>query len=253
MHFGFGKHSGRKRRSGGSSVSGTSLDPSSLLWTFNRSVPSASMRRMPTTLRWSPPLVRSSLDGRVSFASIRWRRQRRFFRHFPQFASSGCFFDGVSQVCFFEPSWPLLCFYGDFGYFDFGFGELGDDWQGLTAPEMSGIWQAGNLSEVNSPDANPPDDTGIAEGNSPLRHGAGLAARSEDWDLGQGIFVLVLHNGARLPVTDYWADDGYLEFVSPDGIRGHVPLEALDLETTVERNGARGLPFVLRSTAAKNR
>jgi hypothetical protein len=255
LHFGFWKHSGPKAGSGGFSSSDTSTALPSRLRSFNRAVRSAHISRMPTTLLWSPPLVRSGLDRRVSFASSGWRRHRRFFQRFPQFASSGCFFNSVSQVCFFEPLWPLLCFYGDFGYFDFGFGGLdfGGDQQGLTESQMPGMWQAGNLSEMNPPDANSSDETGTAKGNLPMRLGAGLSAPPEDWQLGKGVFVLVLNNGARIAVTDYWAADSYLEFVSPDGTRGHVPLEALDLENTVERNGVRGLPFVLRSTAATNR
>src|SRR6266478_9515423 len=46
---------------------------------------------------------------------------------------------------------------------------------------------------------------------------------------------------------DYWLADGYLEYVSLDSTRGHVPLEALDLQATVTENSRHGLPFVLRS------
>jgi len=61
----------------------------------------------------------------------------------------------------------------------------------------------------------------------------------------------VLHNGTTQRVTDYWTADGYLEYVSPDGTRSHVPLDALDLQGTVLRNAPRGLAFVLRSTPAR--
>ena len=54
-------------------------------------------------------------------------------------------------------------------------------------------------------------------------------------------------------MTDYWIADGYLEYISPDGTRSHIPLEALDLQNTVIKNTPRGLPFVLRSAPAQNR
>ena len=54
-------------------------------------------------------------------------------------------------------------------------------------------------------------------------------------------------------VTDYWIADGYLEYISPDGTRRHIPLEALDLQNTVIQNAPRGLPFVLRFAPAQNR
>jgi hypothetical protein len=31
-------------------------------------------------------------------------------------------------------------------------------------------------------------------------------------------------------VTDYWLDDGYVEFVSDDSVPSHIPLDALDLQ-----------------------
>jgi hypothetical protein len=63
----------------------------------------------------------------------------------------------------------------------------------------------------------------------------------------------VLNNGTSYAVTDYWIADGYLEYISPDGTRSHIPLEALDLQNTVVQNAPRGLPFVLRSAPAQNR
>jgi hypothetical protein len=63
----------------------------------------------------------------------------------------------------------------------------------------------------------------------------------------------VLHNGVSHAVTDYWVADGYLEYISPNGTRNHVPLDALDLQNTVMRNATRGLSFVLRFAPAQNR
>jgi len=179
------------------------------------------------------------------------RRHRGFFfNRFPQFSSSGCFLNGVTQVCFFEPFLPLLCFSGDFDpfYSGFGFGgdslDLGDDLnsQGLMQSEMSAIPLTANPSD---------DDT--AEGNSSARPGATLGAATEDQALGKGVFLLVLNNGTSHAVTDYWVADGYLEYITPDGTRSHILLEALDLQNTVIQSAPRSLPFVLRSTPAQNR
>jgi hypothetical protein len=173
-----------------------------------------------------------------------------FFNRFPRFSSSGCFLNGVTQVCFFEPFLPLFSCSGDFDGFYSGFGLAGDSLdlegnlnsQGPTRREMSAI----------SPPANPPDDD-TAKVSSLGRPGATLGAASEQPVLGKGVFLLVLNNGTSAAVTEYWVADGYLEYISPDGTRGHVPLEVLDLQSTVTQNTPRGLPFVLRFAPARNR
>jgi len=174
---------------------------------------------------------------------------RGFFRNrFPCASSSGCFFNGITEVCFFEPLLPLLSFSEDFDLFYPGFGfdgdspDLGDDSEEPTQLEMSAI-----LPPTNSWG----DDT--SEGNSSVPPGATLGATTEDRDVGNGVFLLVLKNGTSHAVTDYWVADGNLEYVSPDGAHGHIPLEALDLQNTVVRNAPRGRRFVLRSTPAQNR
>ncbi len=154
----------------------------------------------------------------------------------------------MTQVCFYEPFLPLLSFFGYFDPFYSGFSrdslDLGDDLnsQRLTQSEMSAI----------PPTVNPSDDD-TAEGNSSVRPGATLGAATEDWAVGKGVFLLVLNNGTSQAVTDYWVADGYLEYISSDGTRSHIPLEALDLQNTVIQNAPRGLPFVLRSAQAQNR
>jgi len=242
-HFGwlhFGKHSGRK---GASSGSDTSAHLPSLVWNFDPPMVSPSIRRMPSTLLWSQPLLRADPNGRVSIVSSQARHHpKSFFHRFPQRSSSGCFFNGVSQICFFEPFWPLFCSFGEFDPFYFspriweGSPDFADDSEALTQPEMSAMSQ--------------PDDS--AEGNAPVRARGEPGAATEDWDLDKGVFVLVLNNSSSHVVKDYWAADGYLEYITPDGTRSHIPLEALDLKGTVVRNEARGLPFVLRSAPAQN-
>ena len=248
LPVGFGKHSARHAGLGASSTSDPSPHLPSQRWSPTPArMP--SILRIPSTLLWSPPLFPLRPDRQVSFVSSTVRRHPGFlFNRFPRFSSSGCFLNGVTRVCFFEPFLPRLSFSGDFGPFYSGFGgdslDLGDDLnsQGPMQWEMSAI-----PSPVN------PSDDDTAEGNSSVRPGATLGAATEQQALGKGVFLLVLNNGTSHAVTDYWVADGYLEYISPDGTRSHVPLEALDLQNTVIQNAPRGLPFVLRSTPAQNR
>jgi len=207
-----------------------------------------SIPRIPSTLLWSPPLFPPRPDGKVSFVSSRVRPHRGFFfNRFPRFSSSGCFFNGVTQVCFFEPFLPLLSCCGSDPYY-FGFGgdslDLGDELnsQGPLRSEMSAVPPAAN-----------PSDNDTAERNSLGSLGATLGAVTEDQTVSKGVFLLVLNNGTSDAATDYWVADGYLEYISPDGTRSHIPLEALDLQNTVTQNAPRGLPFVLRSARGQNR
>jgi hypothetical protein len=178
------------------------------------------------------------------------RHRGLFFTRFRRFSSSGCFLNGVTQVCFFEPFLPLLCFSGCFDpfYSAFGFGGDSLDLGDVNSP---GPMQS-EMSAIPVPPANPSDDD-TAERNSSVRPGATLGAATEDLALGKGVFLLVLNNGTSHAVTDYWVADGYLEYISPDGTRSHIPLEALDLQNTVTQNAPRGLPFVLRPAPAQNR
>jgi hypothetical protein len=187
---------------------------------------------------WAPP----RLEHGVPFISVFRRSQNvRFHRHRP-FTSSGCLFNGMAQICFFEPFLPLVGF-AYFGYGDSFEGEWdnGGDLSGMDEAEMTGA------TLPVPPEENPPS----ANENSAAWDAAARADASKDRDLGNDVFVLVLRNGTTHPVTNYWALDGYLEYVSPDGTRSHVPLDALDLESTVVRNEVRGLPFVLRTTAER--
>jgi len=155
----------------------------------------------------------------------------------------------VTQVCFFEPFLPLLSCYGGFNLFysDFGLGgdslDLGGDLNSQGSPQ----WEMSATPPVTNPWQ---DDT--TDVNSSASPGTALGAMTEG-QLSKGVFLLVLNNGTSHAVTDYWVSDGYLEYISPDGTRSHIPLEALDLQRTVTENAPRGLQFVLRSTPAQNR
>ena len=250
LPFGLGKHSAR--HAGFGAPSGSDSPPhlaSQLLNPTPARMP--SVPRIPPTLLWSPTLFQRHAGGQFSFVSSSVRTRRGFFfNRLRRFSSSGCFLNAVTQVCFFEPFLPLLSCSGDFYPFYSGFGfagdslDLGDDLssQGPMQSEMFAI----------PPGADSLDDD-TAEGNSSVRAGAALGAATEERALAKGAFLLVLNNGARHAVTDYWVADGYLEYISTNGTRSHIPLDALDLQNTVMLNAPRGVPFVLRFAPAQNR
>jgi hypothetical protein len=249
LHFWPEKHSGRHPGFGVSSVSDTSPHLTSHLGNIPRPARLPPSPRILPTLLWSPPLFPHRPDVTVSFVFSHLRRRRGFFFcSFPRFSSSGCFFNGVSQVCFFEPFLPLLSFSGDFDPYYSGFGFRGDSLD--LGDEFSAQKHMQSEMSAVSPPVNPSDDE-TAEGNSSVRPGATLA--TEEQALGKGVFLLVLKNDTSHAVTDYWVADGYLEYISADGTRGHIPLEALDLQKTVTQNAPRSLPFVLRFAPAQNR
>ena len=112
----------------------------------------------------------------------------------------------------------------------------------MDQADMSGI------SEPVNPVNESPSDENLAAANTKAQ----AEAAAQDWDLSPNVLVLVLHNGTTQLAKSYWAADGYLEYITPDGIRSHIPLDALDLQSTVVRNERRGVSFVLRSTPAGN-
>ncbi|MGD1079303.1 MAG: hypothetical protein ABR881_13360 [Candidatus Sulfotelmatobacter sp.] len=250
LRLGFGKRSARHAGLGTASASDISPRGPLHLWNIPAGTRMPATARIPSTLL-SPPLFPRRPDGQVSFVSSAGRRHRGvFFNRYRRFYSSGCFLNGVTQFCCFEPFLPLLSFSGYFDFFDSGFGfggdslDPGDELNSQGPPQ----WEASAIP----PTANPSDDD-TAEGNSSANPGTALGAVTEGQALGSGVFLLVLNNGTSHAVTDYWVADGYLEYISPDGIRSHIPLDALNLQQTVTQNAPRGHPFVLRSTPAQNR
>lgn len=199
---------------------------------------------------WSPPVLRPGRDGRVSFATFRQHPQRNFrYRRFRRFPYSGCSFNGISQVCYFEPFLPL-CFGLDFGY-----GYFGGDWSDMDGGDGSGMDDgATGLGQPDMSEIAPAENSSYFDFSENAANSApppAVTAPPEDWNLGPGVFVLVLRDGVSRPVTDYWVADGYLEYIRPDGTRSHIPLDSLDLESTVKRNAPRGLKFVLREAPAQ--
>jgi hypothetical protein len=244
-HFGFGKHSAGNPGFGTANTSNISAGGPSRLWNIPPGgvLPTA---RIPPTLI-SSPLFPHRARGEASFvSSLKYRHRGLYFNRYRRFPASGCFLNGATQVCFFEPLLPLLSCYGGFNllYSGFDFGgeplDLGGDLNSQGPPQ----WDMA----ATQPD-NPSDET--AEANSPSGP-APVPDASLGQDLGRRVFLLVLNNGSSHLVADYWVSDGYLEYISTDGSRSHIPLDALDLQRTVTENAPRGLPFVLRSMPAQN-
>jgi hypothetical protein len=165
-------------------------------------------------------------------SNSRFRPHRQYlyggFRHF---RGSGCYFNGFTQVCAFEPAWPLF-FSAGFDWFPFGFGW--DD----------GSWDDSNAA-VSEDMITVPDES--ADAGNPSNEAVVPAQPLRGQNLDPKFFLLILKNGSDLVVTDYWLADGYIEYVGQDGAQGHIPVDALDLQETVRNNSARGLSFVLRT------
>ena len=208
----------------------------------------------PIPLRPAWRLFPPPFAGNGLLLSPEFRRRRSFFFGRSRcFHSSGCFFNGFTQVCFFEPAFPLFFFSGFdpflFGFpFDSNYPDTADDLSTLDTMQakiatnpMAGLVDA---------------DTSAAEGqNSRNQRSGTVDAASEAAELAdaKGLFLLILKNGTSRLVKDYWLDDGYVEFVTDDSARSHIPVDALDLQKTVTENSARGLPFVLRSAPEDSR
>lgn len=230
-HWGW-LHFGRKRSSPNREVPGNMANgvrPPDVIGSRNRlrTIPSTYIRTIPLHSLLSSPAERFSI-----YAPLR-HRPDYFLRGFRRFPGSGCFFNGFNQVCFFEPAWPLL-------FFSAGFDWVPIDWgSGNDSADASEGFGSTDMMAAPSPEAEAPAAGQNDSGSSaqPIR----------GQDLDPRLFLLILRNGDDRMVTDYWLADGYIEYVSRDGTRSHIPVDALDLQETVRNNAARGLSFVLRS------
>ena len=189
-----------------------------------------------------------------------------FFGGFRFFTPSNCFFNGFSEFCFFEPVQPV--FFSPFGFSPFigtpGFAPF------LSRMEFGSMSSFGfgdnfNFLEVmrqGIPASVPTEGTVGANTFEPVREnsqsdtGAKGAVREENpsnVEAGKPPVLLVLKNGTNHEVTDYWLAEGYLEYITRDGARSQVPLDALDVQKTVDENSQRGVAFVLRSAPSDSR
>lgn len=192
-------------------------------------------QRVPSTYIQSVPLHPVTPLSNSRLASSSRFQPNDSFGDFRRFHNSGCSFNGFNQVCFFEPAWPLLWFSAGFGWFPFDWGP-GDDSSADTTDALG----SADIAAAPAPDSE------ASENVTNNTIGSGQPIRGADLDA--HFFLLILKNGAERVVTDYWLSEGYIEYVSRDGSRSHVPVDALDLGETVRNNSARGLSFVLRST-----
>lgn len=225
-HWGW-LHFGSRKPSGGDGV------PDYIANEFRSAEMIGSANHLPSTYIRTVPLrsMLPSPDERFSTYD-HFRRDPGFISHaYRRFPGSSCFFNGFNQLCFFEPGWSLLWFSAGFDWFPFDWG-YGDDSGDTSEPAD----YTNMMSE--------PIDSGAEE---PASNSAPPPRAILGLDLDPRFFLLILKNGAEHVVTDYWLTDGYIEYVSRDGSRSHVPVDALDLEGTVRNNAARGLSFVLRS------
>jgi hypothetical protein len=200
----------------------------------SHSLPTTYIRTLPLRSLLSSPNERFSTDHP-------FRHRPGFFdRGFRRFPGSGCVFNGY-QVCFFEPAWSLLYFSAGFDWFPLDWGFGGDD--GYT--DNNGY--ASDATDSTDMMTAPPMDSEAEQSANATNYSMVSPQPLRGLDLDPRFFLLILKNGAERVVTDYWLSDSYIEYVSRDGSRSHVPVDALDLGETVRNNSARGLRFVLRS------
>ena len=149
LHLGFGNRAARRAgRLGTVGTPDTShhLPPDLVKGaTLVRAASWVSIHPAPARPLWFPVLFPPRFVGNSFFFSSRFRpRPSFFFGRFPCFRASGCFFNGLTQVCFFEPALPLFFFSSGFDSFLSGFGFSGDslgisdDFNSLTARGVSG-------------------------------------------------------------------------------------------------------------------
>jgi hypothetical protein len=164
LHFG-----SRNRVSRGSGVLDTSSTPNASHRLPTRpakgttpvaAVPSAYTR--PISLRPAWRLFPPHFSSNGLLLSQEFRRRRSlFFGRSPCFHSSGCFFNGFTQVCFFEPALPLFFFSGfDPFLFEFPFDTNYPD----TTDDLGSV-DTMQPEIAPNPMARPADaDTSAAEG-----------------------------------------------------------------------------------------
>jgi hypothetical protein len=237
-HFGW-LHVNFRNRAAHRSATANVSDASLAHW--GESTRSMPVHPLPSTLIRTIPLESSRFVTRREPSSSSWirHRLRRCFARFPYPQSSGCYFNGFNQVCFFEPLLPILFSSSYFGLQDYGFdGDAMDQSRELASTDTVSITDAPNTESENPPSMPPASDE--------------PPSGFQDKGLDPRFFLLILKNGTEQVVTDYWVADGYIEYVSRDGSRSHIPIEALDLQATVTENSYRGLSFSLRSVPQQN-
>lgn len=61
------------------------------------------------------------------------------------------------------------------------------------------------------------------------------------------VTLLQLKNGWMYGLTDYWVDGDKLHYVTNYGGKNSVPLDQIDLATTIRLNSERGVEFSLHT------
>ena len=70
---------------------------------------------------------------------------------------------------------------------------------------------------------------------------------TDDAERNRPITLLQLKNGWMYGLTDYWVEDNNLHYITNYGGKNSVPLEQIDLGTTIRLNSERGIEFSLHT------
>lgn len=72
-------------------------------------------------------------------------------------------------------------------------------------------------------------------------------AESSTYGSDHTITLLQLKNGWMYGLTDYWVEGGNLHYVTNYGGKNSIPLDQIDLATTIRLNSERGVEFALHT------
>jgi len=119
---------------------------------------------------------------------------------------------------------PLFGFGRCFPFFGLTVGFQGDSFSGGAEPQDV----ASSTSDLGSPPA---------------------ASSADDAERNHPITLLQLKSGWMYGLTDYWVEGDNLHYVTNYGGKNSVPLEQIDLGTTIRLNSERGIEFSLHTKA----
>ena len=92
--------------------------------------------------------------------------------------------------------------------------------------------------------AEPEDETSVASDAADLNSTPAMSSRD---GADHPITLLQLKSGWMYGLADYWVEGNNLHYVTNYGGKNSVPLELIDLPTTIRLNSERGVEFSLHT------
>ena len=221
-------------------------------WSF---LPSSGVSR-PTVAATRLP-SRPALPARVgNIPAILPIRPHHYPPHFVGGWYGGCFFNGFTNVCGFNPFFfgANYCF-SPVGFWNcgYGFGYGVGYYDGYAyGPNYGPGYGPGY--DLNGYPVDTPGDAQNTPGNADnyppyfgnLNENAGQNAPQEPQQpASEPPTQIILKNGSAYLVTAYWVSNGQLYYRPVTGGLSHVPLNQVDITATVQANSRNGVSFQL--------